>query len=60
MYQIEGTDGMYYICSDAWKWKILGLPVVIGGDNLPSPGWNTDDMKIREKIFNRHITFTAL
>ena len=23
--------------SDAGRWKILGVPVVIGGDNLPSP-----------------------
>ena len=26
--------------SDAGRWKTLGGPVVIGGDNLPSPGWN--------------------
>ena len=24
-------------CSDAGRWKTLGVPVVIGGDNLPSP-----------------------
>ena len=23
--------------SDAGRWKTLGVPVVIGGDNLPSP-----------------------
>ena len=26
-----------YIISDAGMWKTLGVPVVIGGDNLPSP-----------------------
>ena len=26
-----------YIGSDAGRWKTLGVPVVIGGDNLPSP-----------------------
>ena len=25
--------------SAAWRWKTLGVPVVIGGDNLPSPIW---------------------
>ena len=24
-------------CSDAGRWKTLGVPAVIGGDNLPSP-----------------------
>ena len=28
------------LISDAVRWKKLGVPVVIGGDNLPSPGWN--------------------
>ena len=31
---------LYYIClqrSDAGRWKTLGVPAVIGGDNLPSP-----------------------
>ena len=26
-----------YVTSDAGRWKTLGVPVVIGGDNLPSP-----------------------
>ena len=25
------------LSSDAGRWKTLGVPVVIGGDNLPSP-----------------------
>ena len=31
----------FLVCSDAERWKILGAPEVIGGDNLPSPGPNT-------------------
>ena len=27
-------------CSDAGRWKTLGGPLVIGGDNLPSPSSN--------------------
>ena len=26
--------------SDAGRWKKLGVPVVKGGQNLPTPGWN--------------------
>ena len=29
----------YYTVSDAGRWKTLGVPVVIGGNNLPSPVW---------------------
>ena len=28
------------LCSVAEKLKTLGMPVVIGGDNLPFSGWN--------------------
>ena len=28
---------MFYLPSDAGRWKTWGVPVVIGGDNLPSP-----------------------
>ena len=28
---------MYVLVSDAGSWKLLGVPVVIGGHNLPSP-----------------------
>ena len=27
---------LFHPASDAVRWKILGVPVVIGGDNLPS------------------------
>ena len=30
-------DPYVYVCSDAGRWKTLRGPVVIGGDNLPSP-----------------------
>jgi len=26
--------------SDAGRWTNLGVPIVIGGNNLPCPGWN--------------------
>ena len=26
-----------YVCSDVGRWKTLGVPVEIGGDNRPSP-----------------------
>ena len=29
-----------HYASDTGRWKTLGVPVVIGGDSLPSPGWN--------------------
>ena len=34
------------LLSDAGRWKTLGVPVVIGGDNLPSPvGIGLTDLK---------------
>ena len=30
----------YWYCSDAGSWNFFGVPVVIGGHNLPSPDWN--------------------
>ena len=46
--KVKGAELLHYtMCpkkssrpSDAGRWKTLGGPVVIGGDNLPSPGWN--------------------